>query len=85
MKSTKPNKIAKNCLKRLPGALEAVTDRESVERKKAMVSSSNPTQWVHRSAAKYTHITTVSPKNAMGTAAVASAPMATNNCRHAST
>ena len=50
-----------------------------------MVSSSNPTQWVHRSAAKYTHITAVSPKNAMGTAAVASAPMATNNCRHAST
>ena len=85
MKSTRPSKIAKNCLKRLPGALEAVTDSESVERKNAMVSSSKPTQCVHRRAAKYTHITTVSPKNAMGTAAIASVPMATSSCRQAST
>ena len=33
-------------------ALEAVTDRDSVERKKAMVSISKPTQRVARRAAK---------------------------------
>ena len=40
-----------NCLNRLPGALEAVTAKHSVERKKAMVSISKPTQRVARRAA----------------------------------
>ena len=49
--STSPSSTARNCFKRLPGALEAVTERDSVERKKAMVSSSKPTQRVARSTA----------------------------------
>ena len=51
-KRTRPSKMARNCLKRLSGTLEAVTARESVERKKAMVSSSNPTHRVQSSATK---------------------------------
>ena len=43
--------MARNCLNRLPWALEAVTDRDRVERKKAMVSISNPTQRVARRTA----------------------------------
>ena len=49
--STSPNRMAQNCLKRLPGALEAVTDSDNVERKKAMVSISKPTQRVQRRTA----------------------------------
>ena len=77
--------MARNCLNRLPGALEAVTERESVERKNAMVSSSNPTQRVHRSATKYSHIKIVSPKKASTICGASSAPQATTSCKQAST
>ena len=50
--SASPSKMARNCLKRLLGALEAVTDRDRVERKKAMVSISKPTQRVARRASE---------------------------------
>ena len=50
--SPSPSTMEKNCLNRLPGALEAVTARHSVERKKAMVSISKPTQRVQRRTAK---------------------------------
>ncbi|EJW98015.1 hypothetical protein EVA_13877 [gut metagenome] len=43
-----PRTMAKNCLKRLTAALEAVTARDRVQRKKAMVSSSNPMQRLAR-------------------------------------
>ena len=49
--SASPSKMARNCLKRLLWALEAVMDNDSVERKKAMVSISKPTQRVARRAA----------------------------------
>ena len=75
--------MEKNCLERLPGALEAVTARESVERKKAMVSISNPTQRVQRSTVKYTHMTAVSPKKARGTDTGTVPCAATINCRQA--
>ena len=50
-KSARPSSTAKNCLGRDAGAEDAVTERESVERKKAMVSISKPTVPVSRRAA----------------------------------
>ena len=50
-KRPSPRITARSCLKRLPGALEAVTARERVERKKAMVSISKPTQRLSRRTA----------------------------------
>ena len=84
-KNPSPRKMARNCLKRLPGALEAVTERERVERKKAMVSSSKPTQRVHRSATKYSHIKIVSPRKASTICGASSAPQAITSCTQAST
>ncbi len=49
--SPRPSRMARNCLNRLPWALEAVMDRDRVERKKAMVSISKPTHRVARRAA----------------------------------
>ena len=51
-KSTSPSSSARSCLKREEGAEEAVTARERVERKKAMVSISKPTLCVARMARK---------------------------------
>ena len=50
-KSPRPSSTAKNCLGREAGADDAVTERERVERKKAMVSISKPTVPVSRRAA----------------------------------
>jgi hypothetical protein len=44
----RPKTMDRSCLKRLPGALEAVMDSDSVERKKAMVSISKPTHRLSR-------------------------------------
>ena len=84
--STSPSKIAANCLIRLPGALEAVTARERVERKKAIVSISKPTHRVQRRITAYSHITAVSPRNATGTAGeTASPPVAAKSWPQVST
>ena len=75
----------KNCLGKLPGALEAVTARDNVERKKAMVSSSKPTQRVHRSTTKYSHMATVSPRKDSGTWMETASPPAAISCKQVST
>ena len=77
--------MAANCLNKLPGALEAVTARDRVERKKAMVSISKPTQRVHRRTTAYSHMTAVRPRKDSGTQTLASVPSAMTNCRQAST
>ena len=41
-RAVSPSRMAMNCFSTEPGAEEAVTARERVERKKAMVSISNP-------------------------------------------
>ena len=43
-KRASPSRMAANCLNSPPGFLEAVTARERVHRKKAMVSISKPTR-----------------------------------------
>ena len=51
-KRASPSSRATNCLSRAEGAEEAVTARERVERKKAMISISKPTRRSARMAQK---------------------------------
>ena len=50
-----------------------------------MVSSSKPTQRVHRSTAKYSHMATVSPKKDSGTWMETLSPPAAISCKQVST